>query len=81
MTETQHYQQFITDSIKQLPPDALEEVADFVVFIQQKLNKKNGLKQQKNDALLLAELHLLNHQQQQHLEQEFADYEQLYPKE
>lgn len=30
MLETEHYQQFIADSIKDLPLDALEEVADFV---------------------------------------------------
>lgn len=81
MIETQYYQQFIANGIKELPLDALEEIADFVAFIQQKLTKKSGLMQQNNDALLLAELHLLSHQQQQHLEQEFADYEQQFPKE
>ncbi len=81
MIETQHYQDFITHSIKELPLDALEEVADFVTFLQQKLNKKNTLMQHGDDALLLAELHLLSHQQQQHLEQEFAGYEQQFPKE
>jgi hypothetical protein len=81
MIEAQHYQQFITDSLKELPVDALEEVADFVSFLQQKLNKKSALVPQSDHALLLAELHLLSHHQQQHLEQEFADYDQQFPKE
>lgn len=44
MMETQNYQQFIADSIKELPLEALEaleEVADFVTFLRQKINKKN----------------------------------------
>jgi hypothetical protein len=36
--------------------------------------------QQNDEALLIVELHLLNYQQQQHLEQEFADYQQQFPK-
>jgi hypothetical protein len=81
MIELQYYQQIITNSIKELPLDALEEIADFVIFIRQKLNKKTMQPQQNNHALLLEELHILNHQQQQHLEREFANYEQQFPKE
>ena len=80
MLETEHYQQFIADSIKDLPLDALEEIADFVTFLQQKIKKKYTL-QQNDSALLLAELHLLSHHEQQHLEQEFIGYEQQFPKE
>ena len=63
MLETEHYQQFIADSIKDLPLDALEEIADFVTFLQQKIKKKYTL-QQSDNALLLAELHLLSHHEQ-----------------
>jgi hypothetical protein len=80
MIKIDYYQQFINSSIKELPLDALEEIADFISFIQQKF-KKTSLTQQNENALLLAELHLLSYQQQQHLEQEFADYEQQFPKE
>lgn len=80
MTDTHYYQQFINNSIKELPIDALEEITDFINFIQQKL-KKTSLIQHNDNALLLAELHLLSYQQQQHLEQEFANYEQQFPKE
>ncbi len=80
MLETHYYQQFINSSIKELPLDALEEIADFVSFIQQKLKKTVQI-QQNDNALLLAELHLLSYQQQQHLEEEFADYAQQFPKE
>lgn len=81
MLQAQYHQQFIVDKLKELPPEALEEVADFVLFIHRKVNKVAQVSQLDSDALILAELHVLSHAEQAHLEQEFLDYERRFPKE
>ena len=69
--------ELINEGIRDLPPNYLSEVADFVVFIRQK-----ALEQRPYDlAEISHELSLLDAHERQHLDDEFADFEQLFPKE
>ena len=69
-------EKLILKETKGLPPFALDEVLDFILFIKEKKLKKN------DDTLkssLESELSLLDHKEMAHLEEEFKDYKELYP--
>ena len=72
MTQTVDLQQVIIQGIKDLPQQYLDEVADFVIFMRQKSTKSYNFK---------AELSLLNDHEINHLEEEFKDFDKLFPKE
>jgi hypothetical protein len=78
-TQEQTYQQLIFAGIQRLPPDALAELVDFVYFIRKKCLQPQRFEDERYETLLQTELHSLSHAEQAHLEQEFADYERLYP--
>ena len=78
-TQEQTYQQLILDGIQMLPPNALAEVVDFVYFIRKKCLQPERFAEERYETLLQTELQTLSHQEQTHLEQEFADYEKRYP--
>ncbi|GAB3959983.1 hypothetical protein GCM10028805_57090 [Spirosoma harenae] len=70
-------EQLITEGIKGLPQQYLSEVADFVLFI-----RRRALQQQPYDLQeIRQELHLLDAHERQHLEDEFKDFDQQFPKE
>lgn len=73
------YRQLILDGIQTLPPEALEEIVDFVYFIRKKILQPQSFKNEHYDVVLRTELQSLSQAEQTHLEQEFADYERLYP--
>jgi hypothetical protein len=55
----------------------LSEVADYVLFIRRKATE-----QQPYDAAgIREELRLMNAHEMQHLDEEFADFDQQFPKE
>ena len=64
---------------KGLPPHALNEVFDFIQFIKEKKLKQNGDDNFKSNLEL--ELSLLDKKELTHLEEEFKDYKELYPRE
>ena len=72
MTQTIEFEQVIMQGIKDLPQQYLSEVADFVVFLRQKSIKSYNFQD---------ELSLMNEQQIKHLEDEFKDFDQQFPKE
>jgi len=78
-TSTHSYQQTILQGIQSLPPEALSEIADFVLFIRQKWGRPQDFQDDLYSALLNTELHALSQTEEAHLAQEFADYEQCYP--
>ena len=69
------YEQIIIAGVRNLPPERQREVADFVYFLRQR---------EENDAeyqqLIEADLAALEAGELKHLEEEFEDYEQLYPR-
>ena len=69
--------ELINEGIRDLPPAYLSEVADFVVFVRRK-----AMEQQPYDTeVIQRELSGLAIHEQQHLDDEFADFNQRFPKE
>ncbi len=62
-----------------MPSYALEEVLDFIQFIKEKKLKKKRKDTLQNNIHL--ELSMLNQKELFHLEEEFKDYKELYPRE
>ncbi len=71
-------EKLILEETKGLPPFALNEVLDFILFIKEKKLKKNDDTFKSN---LEFELSLLDHKETVHLEEEIKDYKELYPHE
>lgn len=72
MTKTIDFEKVIIQGIKGLPQQYLGEVADFVIFMRQKSLKAYNFKE---------ELSILNENEIKHLEEEFKDFDKLFPKE
>jgi hypothetical protein len=68
----QTYRQLIAKGIRGLPAETLAEITDFIFFV-----RKRALEQQSFEE----ELKQLSRVQVAHLETEFKDYEQRYPRE
>jgi uncharacterized protein YecA (UPF0149 family) len=67
----------IAEAIKDLPQVYLHEVADFALFIKQKAREQ----QADPTNAIRHELAAMTTHEQQHLEAEFADFAQQFPKE
>ena len=80
MTE-QIYQQLIVQGIRGLPTETLAEIADFIYFLRKRSQQPEVFAEELRSALLGEELKQLSRDEEAHLEQEFADYEQRYPRE
>jgi hypothetical protein len=71
-------EKLILKETKGLPPFALNEVLDFILFIKEKKLKKDD---ETFKSSLESELSLLDHREIVHLTEEFKDYKELYPRE
>jgi len=76
---TKVYQQLIIEGIKDLPPEILAEITDFVYFIRKKALQPQLFEAELQDTLLKAELDQLSRNEEIHLEQEFEDYQVAWP--
>lgn len=77
MNSSLDLEQLITEGIKGLPQQYLNEVADFVVFV-----RRRAMEQKPYDVeSIRQELSLLDAHEHQHLEDEFKDFDQQFPKE
>lgn len=77
MNTVPNLEQLIVEGIKGLPQHYLSEVADFVLFI-----RRRAVEQQPYDTdSIRNELSLLDARERQHLEDEFANFDQQFPKE
>jgi hypothetical protein len=75
------YQQLIVDGIKGLPREALAEITDFVFFVKKRLLQPDEFREELRTAVLKAELKELSRGQEAHLESEFENYDNFYPRE
>ncbi|NOT57048.1 MAG: hypothetical protein HOP18_20805 [Deltaproteobacteria bacterium] len=78
---TPAYEQLIIQGIKGLPPETLAEIADFIYFVRQRVSHSHILNEELQSALDRGELKNLSRTEEAHLEEEFVDYEQRYPRE
>lgn len=69
------YEQLIVAGIRNLPPERQREVADFVYFLRQR--EENNAEYER---LIEADLAALEAEELEHLNEEFKDYEQIYPR-
>ena len=74
-----NYEKLILEGISDLPKDALCEVADFVYFLRQKAKNPTAFSEEYYKPLIIQDLDELNQTEFKHLEEEFENYEQLYP--
>ncbi len=78
---THIYQQLIIEGIQGLPSETLAEIADFVYFMRKRILESQAFSEELESALLRVELGQLSRDEEAHLEKEFEDYDQLYPRE
>ena len=69
------YEQVIVAGIRNLSSELQREVADFVYFLRQREQNDQDLQK-----LIEADLTELEASELKHLDEEFEDYEQLYPR-
>ncbi len=74
MSQT-NYEQTIIAGVRRLSIERQREVADFVYFLRQR--EENG---KYYEDLIKQDLADLECEELKHLEEEFADYEQLHPR-
>lgn len=72
-------EKLILKETKGLPPNALNEILDFIQFIKEKKLTKNRDDIYKSNLDL--ELNLLDKKELSHLEEEIKDYKEIYPRE
>ncbi|MBM4255770.1 MAG: hypothetical protein FJ147_07720 [Deltaproteobacteria bacterium] len=77
----QNYEELIIYGIKGLPDETLAEIVDFVYFARQRALHPQVFAEERQLGLLGQDLKQLSRDEETHLEQEFADYEQRYPRE
>lgn len=76
----QTYKQLIVDGIQDLPTDLLVEIADFVYFIRQRATNPDLFATEQYAQLLQHDLQQMSSTEANHLEAEFQEYEQQYPR-
>ena len=76
----QTYRQYILDGIEGLPSDALAEVMDFIFFVRKRFQQSSTFEEELNQ-LLRSELKQLSRSEEMHLEKEFENFDQRFPRE
>ena len=77
---TKDFQQLIIEGIKDMPSEALAEIADFVYFVRKRLINPKDYEQELQTVLIGLELSKLSDKEEAHLEEEFKNYGKLYPR-
>ncbi len=74
------YHKMIMAGIDGLPADILAEIADYVLYLRRKVVAPDTYAVEQREALLRYALHSGWHDSLAHLEEEFADYDQQFPR-
>lgn len=77
---SQTYEQIIVEGIKGLPEEMLAEIADFVYFVRKRATQPQAYEEELLSALMNAELRQMSRDEEEHLDQEFRDYDRRYPR-
>ena len=77
----QGYEQLIIEGIKGLSQELLAEIAHFVYFTRKRATEPQAFEDELQSTLLGLELKRLKQAEIAHLEQEFENYDQRYPRE
>lgn len=76
----QTYEQIIVEGLRGLPQEMLAEIADFVYFVRKRATQPQAYEEELLSALLNAELRQMSRDEEEHLDQEFRDYDRRYPR-
>ncbi len=79
MMTPQVYKQLILNGIQDLSPNLLAEVANFVYFLRKQNEEPDAFTSDQFELLLGKDLQQFDLAEMRHLEEEIADYQQLYP--
>jgi hypothetical protein len=77
----QAFEEMIAEGIKGLPPEALAEITDFVFFVRKRTFDPQMFEDDLRELSLRMARQQLNQEEEQHMEEEFKDYDKLYPPE
>ncbi len=69
------YRQLILDGLRDLPPEVLAEIADFVYFVRKRTLQPELFEEELRNVLLKAELGQLSRDEAAHLEQDFVGHD------
>ena len=75
------FEQLILEGVKGLPTEVLAEITDFVYFVRKRVLQPQAYEDELHALRLRAELKQLSRDEEAHLEREFENYEQRYPRE
>lgn len=81
MLTPQVYKELIVSGIQDLPPTLLAQVANFVYFMRNQVEDPDAFAAAQYQLLLAKTLSELDTTECNHVETEFADYEQRFPQE
>lgn len=77
----QGYEELIVEGIQGMPPHILAEVADFVYFVRERrMEIDENQREEAYIASIHKELRMLSQASVKHLEEEFENYEQRFPR-
>ena len=74
------YQKMIMAGLDGLPNNLLAEIADFVFFLRHKIDEPDAFAVEAEQSLLQPAMQVGWQESLAHLEEEFADYEQRFPR-
>ena len=77
---TETYQKMIVAGLDGLPDNFLAEIADFVLFLRHKLEYPNVFVEEVGQSLLQPAMQVGWQESLAHLEEEFVDYDQRFPR-
>jgi hypothetical protein len=80
MTTTLNLEQVIWQNLQGLSTESLKEIAAFILFVRKKNLFPEQFEQELWVDFLQQETAQLSHAETSHLENEFENYEELYPK-
>ncbi len=69
------------EGLKGLPSETLAEIVDFIYFVRKRALQPQAFEEELQNALLNTELRQLSRDEEAHLEKEFEDYDERYPRE
>lgn len=81
MEHTMEFKEIILKSLQGLKEEQLREVAEFIYFVKQKTQNPERFREALEIDLIGSSLADLNSAESSHVEEEFENYQNLYPKE
>ena len=78
---TSHYHQMILDGLKGLPQHVLDEIVDYVYFVRKRALQPTAFSEEIQSLALNNELRELSRNEVEHLDKEFENYEERFPRE